>query len=350
MRLRELIEVSVFGSASFGTGHFNATARLIKERADMADGEPALPLDDGAPQADTADHARVVFMPSGRRGTFPVGTPVLDAARSLGVYVESVCGGRGICGRCQITPAFGQFAKHGLTSSEDHISPIGAIETRYAERRDLPSDRRLSCSARITGDLIIDVPTDTAINGSVVRKRAEARAIELDPITRLYTVEVAEPRMDEPLGDADRLFAALDEQHQLRAVLIDPVLLPTLQPTLRTAQFSVTVAVHQDNLAPATVIGIWPGKREALHGAAIDIGSTTIACHVVDLTNGRTLASVGTANPQIRFGEDLMSRVSYAMLNADGQSAMTSAVRDAVKVLIKRAARQIGLERHDIVE
>ncbi|MEO1693967.1 MAG: ASKHA domain-containing protein [Pseudomonadota bacterium] len=289
-------------------------------------------------------------MPSGRRAEVAIGTPVLEAARALGVYVESVCGGRGICGRCQVTPTFGTFAKHKITSTPESLTPPGATEQRYGERRSLPADRRLSCSARITGDLIIDVPADTAVNGSVVRKRAEARHIDIDAATRLYTVEVAEPRMDEPLGDADRLRDALDASHQVRGLIVDATVLPTLQTTLRKGNFTVTVAVHQDGLNPPTLIAVWPGTRETVHGIAVDIGSTTIACHLVDLGTGRTLASVGTANPQIRFGEDLMSRVSYAMLNADGQTAMTSAVRAAVTTLAERAAGQAEISRSDVIE
>ena len=95
----------------------------------------------------------VLFMPSGKRGRFPVGTSVLEAARTLGVYVESVCGGRATCGRCQIEVQEGQFAKHGITSSNDHISPVGPKEKRYAEVRTIPEGRRLSCSAQILGEV-----------------------------------------------------------------------------------------------------------------------------------------------------------------------------------------------------
>jgi uncharacterized 2Fe-2S/4Fe-4S cluster protein (DUF4445 family) len=126
----------------------------------------------------TAKLAKVVFQPSGRRGTFEVGTPLLDAARSLGVYVESVCGGRGICGRCQISVSEGTFAKENLTSAADHLEGATEAETRYATLRNLPDDRRLSCQAKILGDLVVDIPTDAQTNRQVVRKRAEAKTID----------------------------------------------------------------------------------------------------------------------------------------------------------------------------
>src|SRR5687768_10239948 len=125
----------------------------------------------------TRTDALVIFQPSGRRGRFALGTPVLDAARSLGVYIESVCGGRGLCGRCQVHVTEGEFAKLGITSRASHVSPISGTEQRYAELRAMPADRRLSCAAQVQGDLVIDVPADVAVNTQVVRKRAETRAI-----------------------------------------------------------------------------------------------------------------------------------------------------------------------------
>ena len=143
----------------------------------------------------TAADALVLFMPSGRRGRFPLGTPVLDAARSLGVFVESVCGGRGICGRCQVALAEGHFAKHGIESRADHLSPGNEVEARYASKRTLPADRRLSCQARINGDIVVDVPTDVAIHAQTVRKRSEVRVIERDLAIHLHYVEIAHPDM-----------------------------------------------------------------------------------------------------------------------------------------------------------
>src|SRR5262249_16912033 len=165
--------------------------------------------------------ALIVFMPSGRRGRFPLGTPVLSAARSLGVDIDSVCGGRGICGRCQIEVSEGSFAKLGVTSSNDHLSPFGLVEPRYADRRGLAAGRRLSCSSLLRGDIVIDVPPDSQVHKQVVRKRAERRAIKLDPVVRLHYVEVAEPDMHDPSGDLQRLEQALGSQWGLSDLASD---------------------------------------------------------------------------------------------------------------------------------
>jgi len=154
----------------------------------------------------------VVFTPSGKRGRFETGTPILEAARELGVYVESVCGGRATCGRCQVEPQFGNFAKHGISSDAGSISETGPKEARYNDVRGLAETRRLSCSATIQGDLVIDIPADAAVNRQVVRKDADTKVFERNPALTLCYVEVEEPDMHKPLGDLDRLQKALQEQ------------------------------------------------------------------------------------------------------------------------------------------
>ena len=291
----------------------------------------------------------VIFQPSGKRGRFPVGTPVLAAARELGVHVESVCGGRGICGRCRVAPEAGRFAKHGIDSSPDHLSPWGPVEARYVEKREpLPPGQRLACSARVEGDLVIDVPTVAA--NHYVTKAADARAIERDPAVTLCYVEVSEPDMHEPLGDLDRLLYALREQWGYGRIEVDPALLPVVQGVLRKGEWKVTVALHRPGDGPARLFALWPGLRNSALGVACDIGSTTIALHLVSLLTGDTLATVGTANPQVRFGEDLMSRVSYVMMNPNGREALTTAVREAVDGLIGDACEMAGVERADVLD
>src|SRR5690606_13337231 len=182
----------------------------------------------------------VLFMPSGKRGHFPVGTSVLDAARQLGVYVESVCGGRATCGRCQIEVQEGNFAKHKIVSSNEHISPKGPKEERYERVRGLPEGRRLSCSATVQGDLVVDVPQDTVINAQVVRKAATDRVIERNAAVQMCYVEVDEPDMHKPLGDRHRLKVALAKDWGWKDLQVAPYLLPQVQKILRKENWAVT--------------------------------------------------------------------------------------------------------------
>lgn len=299
----------------------------------------------------SAKEPLVLFMPSGKRGRFPVGTPVLEAARKLGVYVESVCGGRATCGRCQIEVQEGNFAKHKIVSSNDHISPRGPKEERYDKVRGLPENRRLSCSALIQGDLVIDVPQDTVVNAQVVRKAATDRVIERNAAVQLCYVEVDEPDMHKPLGDLDRLKVMLEKDWGWKDLLVAPHLIPQIQSILRKGNWGVTAAIHRDmDSSRPFIVGLWPGLKNEAYGIACDIGSTTIAMHLVSLLSGRIVGSSGTSNPQIRFGEDLMSRVSYVMMNPDGREAMTKAVREAVNGLIGKVCAEGEVDRHDILD
>ena len=296
--------------------------------------------------------AKIVFTPSGKRGTFAVGTPVLDAARSLGVDVDSVCGGRALCGRCQVTFTEGEFAKHGINSKAENLSPFGAVERQFntrPKRNPLVDGRRLSCQALIQGDVVIDVPPESQIHRQVVRKSAEHRDITLNTGVHLYYVEVQEANMDEPSGDVQRLLQALATEWDLRDLRFDSTLLPELQAALRAGKWTVTVAVYAA-YDRTWVVAIWPGFKRDGYGLAIDIGSTTIAAHLCNLTSGDDVATSGIMNPQIRFGEDLMSRVSYVQMKPEGAIELTDAVRNGVNKLIHEVAAEGGIEPDEIVE
>lgn len=294
----------------------------------------------------------VIFTPSGKRGHFPVGTPVLTAARQLGVDLDSVCGGRGICSKCQVTPSYGEFSKHGVTVADDALSEWNSVEQRYDDKRGLPKGRRLGCQAKVQGDVVIDVPESSQVHRQVVRKRAEARDITLNPSTKLYYVEVEQPDMHEPSGDLERLIKALRSEWDLPELEADLGLLKTLQPTLRRGDWKVTCAVHLgDDMFGPRIMHIWPGFYDGtVYGLAVDLGSTTIAGHLCDLATGEVVASSGIMNPQIRFGEDLMSRVSYSMMNPGGADEMTEAVREGMNALFVQIAAEAEIDRNLIVD
>lgn len=290
--------------------------------------------------------AHVVFTPSGKRGDFPLGTPILQAARQLGVDLDSVCGGRGICGRCQVVPAIGDFSKFKIKSQAQNISAFNKVEERYKSKRALKDDRRLGCSATIQGDLVIDIPEDSQVHKQVVRKRAEVRDIKIDPIITLHYVEVDEPDMHHPSGDLERVERALKEQWGLDVDRADLRVMQQLQKALRDGAWKVTAAVHKGK----QLVYVWPGFHEKSYGCAVDVGSTTMSVHLTELRTGEVINSVGAMNPQIRFGEDLMSRVSYVMMNPGGDEEMTTAVRETLGFLIVQAATEAKIDPNDIME
>ncbi|MGI9245649.1 MAG: ASKHA domain-containing protein, partial [Steroidobacteraceae bacterium] len=233
-----------------------------------------------------------------------------------------------------------------VRSSAESLTPLSITEQRYAERKGLAEGCRLSCQARVQADVVVDVPQNSQVHRQVVLKEAEARDIELYPLVKLHYVEVAEPDMHDPSGDLQRLEVALAREWQLERLECDLSVMTQLQGALRTGLWKVTVAVHD----ASRIVAVWPGFHESAYGMAVDVGSTTIAAHLCDLVSGEVVASAGRMNPQIRFGEDLMSRVSYSMMNPGGAAQMTAAVRGALGELAAEVAEAAGIDREWILE
>lgn len=288
----------------------------------------------------------VVFTPSGRRGRFPSGTTLLAAARRLGVDLDSVCGGRGICTRCQVRVSEGEFAKHGIVSAEDHLTGPSERERRQRATGRLKEGHRLSCQARIAGDLVADVPETSQVHRQVVRKRADARNVRVDPVVRPMYVEVPPPDLAHPAGHLRRLKESLRERFGVRVADTDPHVLRKLHPTLEAGGYRATAFVRDRR----RLVDLRPGFHDRAFGLAVDVGSTTLAAHLCDLLSGEVVASLGRMNPQIRFGEDLMSRVSFAMMNEGGAAEMTRAVREALDGLAAEAVAAAGVEPEEVLE
>jgi uncharacterized 2Fe-2S/4Fe-4S cluster protein (DUF4445 family) len=297
---------------------------------------------------DSKQNHRVVFQPSGRQGSVPQGQTLLDAARDLGVEIESICGGQKTCGKCKIVVDTGDFSKYGIQSNAEHISPPSADEVAYWEkRRRNPGEFRLACAACVQGDLVVNVPEESQTRKQIVRKSATVREVELDPAVRQYFVKVKPPDLNNNHhGDWERLQTALQETHQLDNLRIDAQTLRLLQPVLREGKWDVTVTVWNDE----EVIRVQAGYQEGVYGMAFDLGTTTVAGHLVDLRTGTILATESMMNPQTTFGEDIMSRISYATQNEDGVDKMHAAIIKALSKLIKRAARAAKIQPDDVSE
>jgi uncharacterized 2Fe-2S/4Fe-4S cluster protein (DUF4445 family) len=294
---------------------------------------------------DNAQKHLLILMPSGRRGWVKHGTPILEAARGMGVDIESICGGRLTCGKCRVNIEEGSYPKQGITSDAAHLSPPGE-EERLLLQRMHAGDGRLSCSACVLGDLLVTVPEESRAHKQVIRKTATERVIEIDPAIRQVYVQVDEAQLGEHRGDWGRLQAALSQQWKLENLTIDLLALRRLQMALRQGKWAVTVTLWQEH----EVIDVRPGYEEGVYGLAVDIGSTTVAAYLSDLRTGELLATESTMNPQVSFGEDLMSRVSFAMSRPDGLDKMHDAILDALNHLAANAAHQAGIRARQIHE
>ncbi len=284
---------------------------------------------------------RVVFTPSGHQGELDAGLTALEAARILGVDLDTVCGGRGICGRCQVDLGVGSFPKWGMTVGADAFSAPGESETNYRGKRPLAPGRRLGCSARIATDIVIDVPSESQVHRQVVRKSVDLTGVVVDPFVTLAFVSLV--GIDDGRSASEILRSGLLELGH--DVVVDTRVLPRLVSVMQKSGGDLTAAMRD-----GVVVGIWAGFFDAVVGVAVDVGSTTIAAHLCDLATGEVLATAGRMNPQIRFGEDLMSRVSYVMMNPGGDVELTAAVRVALDELVGELTDDAGVARDSVME
>ena len=288
----------------------------------------------------------VVFQPSGRRGEVPEGAILLDAARDMGVEIESICAGQQTCGKCKILVEAGSFAKYGIQSSQDHLSPMGEAERDYWERRKIGGGYRLSCAACVQGPLVIAVPEESQARKQIVRKSATERVIELDSAIRQYYVSVTPSTLGDSRGDWELLQAALQERFGLNGLGIDLPALQALQDTQRAGKWGVTVSVWDER----EVVRVQPGYAEGAYGLAVDVGTTTVVAHLCDLRTGAVLATEAMMNPQVPFGEDILSRITYIQTHADGLARLNTAIVEGLNKLAARAARRANLSADDITE
>ena len=292
---------------------------------------------------------RVVFTPSGLDGVVPDGVTVLDAARQMGVDIDSVCGGRGICGRCQITPSNGVFAKWGITATETSLSGLAETETNYRAKRALVPGNRLGCAARICGDVVIDIPAISQVHRQIVRKDLDLDPIIVDPSFSLFYLTIPEAQLGDSVSAADAVSNAVAAQHKRKAPEVARRALSTLHSAMAKSEGEVTVAVRHTDGADQ-IIAAWSGFVDAAYGIAVDVGSTTVAGHLCELLTGEIVGSYGLMNPQIRFGEDLMSRVSFVMMNPGGEVELTNAIRAALNDLITNLVKNAGITKSNVLE
>lgn len=296
-------------------------------------------------QSDKQEKHTLILMPSGRRDLVQKGTTLLDAAAGMGVEIESICAGKQTCGKCHVIIEEGVFEKHGISSRKDHLSPRGKQEiNKLAEIDRL--DQRLACAAHLQGDLLVSIPEESRAQKQLIRKSASERVIQINPAVRQLFVEVERAELGEHRGDWGRLQNALASQWDLAHLTIDLYALQGLQGALREGQWQVTVTIWND----LEVLDVQPGYQEGAFGLALDLGSTTIAGYLHDLRTGELLATESMMNPQVSYGEDLMSRVSYAMNQQDGLKTMRQAVISAINKLAAGAAREAGIRARQIHE
>jgi uncharacterized 2Fe-2S/4Fe-4S cluster protein (DUF4445 family) len=277
--------------------------------------------------------AMVIFQPSGRRGEVSKGITVIEASRLLGVDIEALCGEKKVCGKCVVRIEEGHFEKFGVVSSMSHVSPWQEEEDKFIIPDRKKKGFRLGCVAKVEGDILVFVPEESRAGKQVVSKAARDIHIDHNPAVRVYYVEVDPPTFEEPTGDFERICRGLERDYGLKDLTIDIFTLRQLPMALRDGNWGVTVSVWNDK----EVIRIRPGKHARAYGVAIDVGTTTVAAYFCDLTTMEVIDTVSMMNPQCKYGEDVMARITYHMTTSDGLQRMSADIIEGVNELIDRA-------------
>jgi uncharacterized 2Fe-2S/4Fe-4S cluster protein (DUF4445 family) len=279
--------------------------------------------------------AKVIFQPSGRRGEVPKDVTLIEASRLLGVDIESLCGEKKVCGKCKIRVEQGFFEKFGIESSGSHLSSWQEEEDKYINAEEKKSGFRLGCVAKVEGDVLIFVPEESRAGKQVVSKKARDIHIDHDPAVKIYYVELEPPTFEEPTGDFERLCRKLEKEYGLKDLRVDIFTLRQLPTALRDGDWKVTVSVWNDQ----EVIRVRPGKAEHSYGLAIDVGTTTVAGYFCDLTTMEVVDTVTLMNPQCKYGEDVMARITFHMTTEDGLQRMSDDIIEGLNWLIDEAIK-----------
>ncbi len=280
-----------------------------------------------------SDKAIVIFQPSGRRGEVPKGINLIEASRLLGVDIEALCGEKKVCGKCIVRIEEGHFEKYGITSSKSHVSRWQEEEEKFITPERKEKGFRLGCVTKVKGDLLVFVPEESRAGKQVVSKAARDIHIDHDPAVKLYYVQVDPPTFEEPTADFERVCRGLERDYGLRNLTTDIITLRTLPTALRDGDWKVTVSVWNDK----EIIRIRPGKVEKAYGMAIDVGTTTVAAYFCDLTTMQVVDTVSMMNPQCKYGEDVMARITFHMTTPDGLKRMSDDIIEGLNDLIKQA-------------
>ena len=282
--------------------------------------------------------ATIIFQPSGHRGKISKNKSVLEAARELGENIESLCGGKGSCGKCKVLIAEGSYPKYNIVSGRNHISDWKKAENRFIDSKNKKKGYRLACCAAIKGDVLAFVPEESRAAKQVVSKRLHPVTVPYDPIVEKYDLIMNPPSVNDSQGDLERLLDALDIQYGLKNLSCDidslhPCdidVLRRLPSRLREQNWHVTVSVWMDR----EIIRIVPGRVLDSFGIAVDIGTTTIVASLVHLNSIQILDTQYIMNPQIKYGEDVISRINYHVNNKNGLSEMSADIFEALNGII----------------
>ncbi len=282
--------------------------------------------------SDTAgEQCRVRFLPEADVTYVPCGTTVAEAAARAGVFITLPCGGRGTCGKCRVRVVEGELA------------PPTASERELLSAEELEAGVRLACQARITGQVVIEIPVDSRALERKEISLLRSRPFSLAPAVRSHIVQVPAASIEDQRSDLERMRAGLPQELNLPC---SATALRNLPRAVRAEEGCVRVVASEEHILDVVAAC----EAGGVYGAAVDLGTTTVVAYLFDLSDGRYLASAASYNPQARHGSDVISRIQHAMSSAGGLEELAGEARQVVNEVIYAAAEQAGIQARDIYE
>ncbi|MDO8724292.1 MAG: ASKHA domain-containing protein [Syntrophales bacterium] len=280
----------------------------------------------------TSSTYQVDFEPIGKRTEVAAGISLLEAAQQSGLALSSACGGVGNCGQCRVTVL------------EGRVSPPTLDEEYILTEVDLLGGKRLACRTQVHGNVKVHVPKSSLITKQRLQVGGDAGELTLDPLIRAYRIDVPPPTLHDPRSDLERIVAALAEVQGEPNLVAEPAVIRQLTLLSRQHNWHLTVYMRG-----AEIVGLAPPESMPV-GLAVDLGTTKIAASLVYLTNGIELAVSGALNPQIGYGEDVVSRLTHAHRNPDGAHTLALKVREAIDDLLGQLTTQVGVDRIQVAD
>lgn len=269
---------------------------------------------------------QIDFEPIGRRVPCGAGATILEVAQGVGISLTSICGSQTTCGRCRVRVLSGR------------VSPVSDNERARLSEEEIAAGFRLACATHVLGNLKLDIPPTSLTTVQRLQLFGQEPELAPDPVVSVYELKLPEPSLNDAVADWENLNRSLKERHGLDNLRPDFFLLQDLPLVLRVCHWEVAATVRGDE-----VIDVRPQGSELL-GMAFDLGTTKIAAYLVNLRTGETLAAQGVMNPQIAYGEDVMSRISCAIEGGSNE------LRESILETLNRLIREVGGNPEEVVE
>jgi uncharacterized 2Fe-2S/4Fe-4S cluster protein (DUF4445 family) len=282
------------------------------------------------------DNYQVQFQPIGKRIAVSPDDSLFEAARESGIELSSACGGEGSCGQCRIVVLAGE------------TTPPNFDEEFILSDLELQQGERLACCTYARSDLTIQIPRESLITGQRLQIASDLQEITPDPLVSAFKLELTPPTLEDIRPDLARIADALAEKYGVNGVTADPAVIRTLSPAIRELGWRFTLFLRAREIAREIIgVGEW-GQRPL--GFAVDLGTTKIAAYLVDLETGADLAAAGASNPQIGYGEDVISRLNHVHRNADGANVLAAKVQETLNELLAQLLLQAGATAGQVVD